>query len=422
MPQLRPRPRSIAFAALALIASSSAAQTPSRTAPVWSVPADAYYPDPGVWQKRSASQVGLDSAKLAAAIQFAIGAESKAPRDLEIAHYQTFGREPFGNAVGPFKTRGEPSGVIIRRGYVVAEWGEPERVDMTFSVTKSFLSTVVGLAVDRGLIRSVKDTVAGYVGPILSVAEGAKGLGAESPADGRWLKPFESVQNKRITWDDMLRQTSDWEGTLWGKPDWADRPTGQPATWLQRARVTPGTVYEYNDVRVNVLALAALNVWRRPLPEVLREQIMDPIGASSTWRWYGYDNSWIVLDGRNVQAVGGGGHWGGGMFISARDMARYGLLTLRRGQWKGKRLLSEQWVSQALTPTSAELTYGYMNWFLNTDRKYAAAAPANAFIHVGNGTNIIYCDPTNDIVAVVRWIENGQVNGFIERMLAAVGR
>ena len=88
-------------------------------------------------------------------------------------------------------------------------------------------------------------------------------------------------------------------------------------------------MHEYNDTRVNVLALAALNVWRRPLPDVLREYVMDPIGASPTWRWFGYDNSWIVLDGQLVQAVGGGGHWGGGMFINAWDQARFGLLTAR---------------------------------------------------------------------------------------------
>jgi CubicO group peptidase (beta-lactamase class C family) len=220
----------------------------------------------------------------------------------------------------------------------------------------------------------------------------------------------------------MLRQVSDWEGTLWGKPEWADRPSNQPRPWVPRARLEPGSAYEYNDVRVNALALAALNIWRRPLPEVLRENIMDPIGASPTWRWIGYENSWVIIDGRAVQAVGGGGHWGGGMFIDARDMARFGLLTLRRGQWKNKRLLSEAWVQQALTPTPAQPTYGYMNWFLNTDRKYYAAAPAKAFVHVGNGTNIIYVDPDNDIVAVVRWIENNQVNAFIERLLAAVQR
>ena len=163
---------------------------------------------------------------------------------------------------------------------------------------------------------------------------------------------------------------SDWEGTLWGKPEWADRPAQQVATWTTRARVAPGSVYEYNDTRVNVLALAALQMWRRPLPEVLRDEIMDPIGASSTWRWYGYDNAWIVLDGRVVQSVSGGGHWGGGLFINARDMARFGLLTLRRGKWGARQLLSDAWVTQALTPTKAQPTYGYMNWFLNTDRKY----------------------------------------------------
>lgn len=50
---------------------------------------------------------------------------------------------------------------------------------------------------------------------------------------------------------------------------------------------------------------------------------MKPIGASHTWHWTGYRNSWIVLDGKLVQSVSGGGHFGGGMFISAMDMARF---------------------------------------------------------------------------------------------------
>ena len=316
--------------------------------------------------------------------------------------------------------RGAPTGVIVRHGYVVAEWGNPTAVEMTHSVTKSMLSTVVGLAFDKGLIGSVHDTVAKSMAPILAVAAPIQGIGAESPSNGKWLMPFDTPHNRRLTWDHMLRQVSDWEGTLWGKPEWADRPTGTPNSWSTRPRAEPGSVYEYNDVRVNVLALATLNIWRRPLPDVLREQIMDPIGASATWRWYGYDNSWIVLDGRAVQSVSGGGHWGGGMFINARDMARFGLLTLRRGQWKDKRLLSEAWVRMSLTPTAAQPTYGFMNWFLNTDRKYVPSAPASAFVHVGNGTNIVYVDPVNDVVAVVRWIENGAVDGFVQRLLAAV--
>jgi CubicO group peptidase (beta-lactamase class C family) len=419
--------RIISVVGLAALATSLSAQTTAPVTPavsrppaIWTVPANSYFPDAGnAWERRRPSQVGLDSAKLAAAVAFAVASESRSNRDLEIAHYQTFGREPFGNAVGAFKTRGPATGMIVRGGYIVAEWGEPDRVDMTFSVTKSFLSTVVGLAVDRGLIRDVNDTISKVMAPILVANNPVLGLGADAPGEGRWIRPFDGAHNSRLTWDHMLRQVSDWEGTLWGKPDWADRP-GQPNTWFTRARVEPGSTYEYNDVRVNALALAALNVWRRPLPQVLREHVMDPIGASPTWRWFGYDNSWVVLDGQLVQAVGGGGHWGGGMFIGARDMARFGLLTLRRGQWKDKRVLSEKWVSQALTPTPAQPTYGYMNWFLNTDRKQYASAPAKAFVHVGNGTNIIYVDPDNDIVAVVRWIENNQVDAFIQRMLESV--
>lgn len=381
-----------------------------------------YFPPAGSWEHREPGQVGMDAGRLAEAVRFAQANESSAPRDLETAHYMSFGREPFGDAVGPFKERGPQTGLIIRHGYIVASWGEPDRVDMTFSVTKSFLSSVVGLAYDRGLIRDVNDTVAPYMAPVLAAADA--GHAAES-ARNRFGAPgtfqlFDTPHNRRITWDHLLRQTSDWEGTLWEKPEWADRPSRETATWLTRERVAPGSAYEYNDTRVNVLALAALNVWRRPLPDVLREHLMDPIGASPTWRWYGYDNSWIVLDGREVQSVSGGGHWGGGMFINAYDQARFGLLTLRDGRWGEQQLLSREWLRMARTPTPAQPTYGFMNFFLNTDRGLYESAPEQAFAHLGNGTNLIYCDPVNDLVVVARWIDNGQIDAFLQRVLAAV--
>jgi CubicO group peptidase (beta-lactamase class C family) len=282
----------------------------------------------------------------------------------------------------------------------VAEWGEPQRVDPTFSVTKSFLSSTVGLALDRGLIRDVNDPVRQYVLP----------------------EHFESEHNARITWDHLLRQTSDWEGTLWDKPDWADRPpANQPlAEYVKRRRNPPGTSYKYNDVRVNVLALAALQVWRRPLPQVLRELLMDPIGASNTWRWHGYRNSWVELDGVRVQSVSGGGHWGGGMWISARDLARFGLLTLRRGRWRDRQILSENWVKLAQTPTKVQPDYGFMNWFLNTGRRLFPSAPEAGFAHLGAGTNMVYVDPQHDLVVVARWIQRPAADGLIERVLAAV--
>jgi CubicO group peptidase (beta-lactamase class C family) len=292
---------------------------------------------------------------------------------------------------------------------------------MTHSVTKSFLSSVVGLAVDKGLIGSIHDRVRDYLGPIqfYSPLPSVNKSDRFGTPDLQYL--FETPHNCQITWDNLLRQTSDWEGTLWGKPDWADRPMDNPEEWRTRTRNKPGTAYKYNDVRTNVLALAALNVWRRPLPQVLKDNIMDPIGASNTWRWFGYENSWIVLDGNPVQSVTGGGHWGGGMYINAFDMARFGYLTLHRGKWKDRQILSDQWVNSALTPTQPEPVYGFMNWYLNTGKQRWPSAPESAFAHVGNGTNIVYVDPEHDLVAVARWIEGEAIDGFLKRLIAAIG-
>lgn len=378
-----------------------------------------YFPTAQSWQKKSPAEAGFNAELLQAAIRFAQENESKASRSMEFYQASTFGKEPFGEGIGPFADRGDATGVIIHKGYIIAEWGEPFRADMTHSVTKSFLSTVVGLAVEKGLIKSVTDSVYQYIPPIEVYQSAQTARAAEDMGKPQLLTLFASAHNKTITWDAMLRQTSDWEGTLWGKPDWADRPSNNSSEWLTRKRNAPGAVYEYNDVRVNALALAATSVWRKPLPQVLKEEIMDPIGASTSWRWYGYRNSWIVLDGQIIQAVSGGGHWGGGMFINAYDMARFGLLTLHRGNWNGKQLISEKWIQQSRTPTTAQPTYGYMNFFLNTDKKYLSNAPASAFVHVGNGTNIIYVDEEHELVMVVRWIENNAMNEFVGKVLSA---
>ncbi len=381
---------------------------------------EVYYPGSDAeWKKKTPAEAGMNADKLKEAIAYCISQESSNPRSMEQSHVQSFGREPFGNAIGPFKDRGDVTGIIVHKGYIVAEWGEPFRVDMTHSVTKSFLSSVIGLAVDKGLIRSVNDTVWKYVPPILpynSIVISGKTPHFSEP---QMLTLFETEHNRKITWDHLLRQVSDWEGTLWGKPEWADRPSAKPEEWTTRPRVTPGTVYEYNDVRVNILSLAGLSVWRRPLPQVLKEHIMDPIQASNTWRWYGYDNSYVVLDGDIIQSVSGGGHWGGGMFINARDMARFGYLTLRKGKWKNQQILSEAWLKMATTATPAQPTYGFMNYFLNTDKKLLPSAPASAYYHLGNGTNMVYVDAENDLVIVARWINSNAMNEFVGKVLAA---
>ncbi len=356
-----------------------------------------YFPEAwGQWETRAAERAGFDPEKLSAAVEFAKQHANEDSKDLAQVIAASFSREPHFSLIGPTKPRGDANGMIIRGGYIVAEWGDTDRVDMTFSVTKSYLSTVAGLALDQGLIRDVHDPVRVYV------------------RDGT----FDSSHNSKITWHHLLNQTSDWSGELWGKPDWADRPTGDdPQQWPHRQLREPGTFMKYNDVRVNLLAYALTHVFRKPLPVVLCEQIMDPIGASPTWRWHGYENSWFNIDGQRIQSVSGGGHWGGGMFIATRDQARFGLLFLRNGAWRDQQLVSKQWIAAAMTPTDVRRDYGYM-WWLNTDKARIAAAPASSFYAAGFGGNYIFVDRDNDLVVVLRWTP--QLPAVLKEILSAL--
>ena len=380
-----------------------------------------YFPPAGDWERRSPQRMGIDANRLQVAVDFAVSNESMSPRNLEENHPLSLGKEPFDEPLGPFRERGPQTGIIIKDGYIVAEWGDIKRVDMTFSVSKSFLSSTVGMAFDAGLIRSVDDPVRDYFAPIvLSPGDGEPGKEEDGIGAPNTQSLFESKHNRKISWDHLLRQTSDWQGTLWSKPDWADRPGEDVAANRFRDRNEPGTVYKYNDVRVNLLALAALQVWRRPLPQVLKERLMNPIGASNTWRWHGYENSWVTIDGLMISSVSGGGHWGGGMHISALDQARFGYLTLNSGRWGDRQILSDEWLTMAETPGNANPGYGFMNWFLNTGRKSIPAAPESAFSHRGAGTNLIYVDRENDLVVVARWIQREAIAELIEKVLAAL--
>ena len=384
-----------------------------------------YVPDRGAWETRRPAEVGMNASGVQAAVDYAIAHETPQPRDQEKGQNQSFGLEPFGFGIGPFKAHKGPAGVIVRHGYIVAEWGDTRSVDMTHSVSKSFLTTTVGLAVQDGLIGSIDDLARDYMGPVdLPPGDGEPGVDRVGFGTPDVTTLFNTEHNRQITWRHLLTQSSDWEGTLWGKPDWADRPDDDPSTWTTRARHTPGTVYEYNDTRVNMLALLATSVWRRPLPQILKERVMDPIGASPTWRWYGYENSWITLDGRRVQAVSGGGHWGGGMFIHARDQARFGLFTLRKGRWGDQQLMDETWFDMATTPSAANQTYGFMNFYPNVPnaegRSGYPSAPSTAYSHRGRGTNLVYVDQENDLVVVARWISGGDIDELLRLVIGSI--
>ena len=370
---------------------------------------EAYYPPRGDWARVSPAEAGFDPGRLAEAVGFAEANESPWPRTMYLETGEYIGTADMGEAppwndvLGEVRPRGGAGGLVIRSGRIAAEWGDTNRRDMTFSIAKSYLAVLAGVAIERGLIRSIDDPVRDY-----------------SLDDG-----FTSPQNRDITWRHLLDQTSEWQGTLFGKPDAVDRHrqvgpgTGAKPKGSHRDLQRPGTYWEYNDVRVNRLALSLLHVFRRPLPEVLRETIMDPIGASPDWEWRGYRNSTVEIDGKPMESVSGGAHWGGGMFISARDHARLGYLIQRRGTWDGRQLLSESWIDALTTPCAINPIYGLL-WWLNTDRAYYAAAPETSFFAVGMGTNLIWIDPALDLLVVARWVNKERVGDLIASVMKAM--
>ncbi len=164
---------------------------------------------------------------------------------------------------------------------------------------------------------------------------------------------------------------------------------------------------------MNRLSLALVHVFREPLDVVLRREVMDPIGASSTWQWQPYRNAWVDIDGRRMPSVPGGSHWGGGLWMSTRDHARFGLLVARGGQWGERRIVSKAWIDEMRRPCPLNPQYGLL-WWLNTGRTALPSAPASSFSARGAGSNVIWIDPDADLVVVVRWIDKASLDGLLK--------
>lgn len=351
-----------------------------------------YFPPPGQWQTKSPAALGMDAAKLQEAVDYAQAHGST--WDFEKDQVRTFG-----TPLGPLpKQRAATNGIILRHGYIVAQFGDTKASDPVYSVAKSFLSTLASLAVDRRLIKNVNDPVASYI------------------HDGGYDTPH----NSKITWKNHLQQESEWEGTLWGKnADFVGAEQFGRGERKPRAIQEPGSFYEYNDVRINRFSLSLLRLFGTGLPDVLKTSIMDPIGASHDWRWIPYDNSQVDIGGRQMGSVSGGTRWGGGLWINSEDLARFGLLIANHGSWDQRQLVSEQWLKNAVTPSAHGPDYGYL-WWLNTKQRQWPSGPASSFAALGNGSNVIWIDPDHDIVFVWHWYQNQAMDGMVQRIMAAV--
>jgi CubicO group peptidase (beta-lactamase class C family) len=340
------------------------------------------------------------------AVQFAMDHETPWSREITdkwgIHHDDP---PPWNRLLGPVHARGPVSGTIVLNGRTLTSWGEPERPDLTFSIAKTYLALLAGVAHDRGLLPDVDEPVGARIANI----------------------DFDTGRNAQVTWAHLLQQTSEWEGKCFGVPDQVDRyrtlqfqgGAAQGRKGDPRPLQAPGSYWEYNDVRINQLSLALLHLFGRPLPEVFREAIMQPIGASERWRWVGYDNSWIYLNGRRVQSVPGGTHWGGGVSIGSLDQARVGQLLLDDGKANGRQVISAEWIERMRTPSGIAPFYGYLVW-INHAQRIFPSVPASSYFAIGAGSSFTWMEPGRRMVLVVRWIDADRADEFFGHVLRAL--
>jgi len=299
---------------------------------------------------------------------------------------------PYNRLRGPVHPRGPQSGVVWQHGREVAAWGEPDRADLTFSVAKTYLALLAGVAAGDGLLPDVHETVGSRL----------TGIGFD-----------DTERNRAVTWAHLLTQTSEWSGTSFGLPDTVDRwrkvaqdprPAAGPkggARPLQR----PGTYWEYNDVRINQLALALMHLFRAPLSEVFLQRVLRPLDGGRGFAWRGYDDAWADVPGAGrLPSVPGGSHWGGGVSISARDQARIGQLMLHGGAHDGQQLVDAGWLRSMAEPCAIAPFYGRLLW-LNRDGRAFAGAAREAFFMLGAGGHTVWVDPAYNAVVVLRWLD-----------------
>jgi CubicO group peptidase (beta-lactamase class C family) len=339
------------------------------------------------------------------AVQFAIDHETPWDRSVNgVWGVHPNDPPPWNKLLGPVHDRGSVSGTIYLRGQHLTSWGEPHRADLTFSIAKTYLALLAGVAHDRGLLPDVNEPISRRI----------TGIG------------FDSGQNADISWANMLQQTSEWDGVCFSFSDQADHyrhvnfaaaPNGKKGELRQRQK--PGTYWEYNDVRINQLSLALLHLFKKPLPEVFKEAIMEPVGASNNWQWVGYDNSWVNIAGKQVQSVPGGTHWGAGLSICSEDQAKIGQMILNGGTANGKQVISAAWINKMRTPCEIAPNYGYLVC-LNTNKHVFPSVSASSFFAIGAGTSYTWMDPERELVVVVRWIDSAYADAFFASVYKAI--
>jgi CubicO group peptidase (beta-lactamase class C family) len=301
---------------------------------------DRPWPDPD-WTVADPAELGLDAGTLAAGDQ-AI-------------------RAAYPDITGVAVIR---DGQIGFEQYYSEQYGASDPVNIR-SITKCVTGTLIGMLIDDGALR-LDSTIDDLLGDRIP-----------SGADPR---------TAGITVQSLLSMTPGWDYAASGEyqrliaqPEWTEYMLGLPVLYDQ------GTVYAYNSGASHLLSEIVATVTGDSTIRFADRRLFDPIGINRP-RWGRAPVSGEVIGGFGLE-------------LTVRDLARFGLLALRRGEWNGNQVVSADWFDaatswQATGDTTGYAAYGY-HWWVITDGPYPA------YFGLGYGSNYLYIVPALDLVVVV---------------------
>lgn len=301
-------------------------------------------------------------------------------------------------AVDYLRKNSGPNGVnelvIVRNGYLVWQGSNVDNVHGIWSGTKSFTSTVLGLLIDDG--KATLDTPAKDHLPALATAYPEV-----------TLRHFATMTSGYRADNDEPRGS------------YRHGPSLTPFDPCSAPLFAPGTQYAYWDSAMNQFANVLTRIAGEPLEGFFRRRIADPVGMDpNEWHWGDFGR----IDGITVN--GGSGNSNRHIFISARQMARFGLLFLNNGNWNGKQLISAKWIDVATRPQVPKTVpvwpdsgadgrgvYGY-NWWANGVKADGTrnwlGAPVRMYAASGYNNNDMFVIPEWHMVIVRLGLDQSQ--------------
>ncbi len=284
--------------------------------------------------------------------------------------------------VAEFVERTETTSLIVAQGDTIRYESYFQGYDDTaqatsWSMAKSFVSALVGIAVDEGLIGSIDDPIGAYVPRLIGSAyEDVPIVDALTMSSG--VAFSEDYDDPNADVNAIFVQMMGFQ-----------RPIDDYVASLERER-EPGVYNEYASSDTHALAMVLEAVTGTPLAELVQEKLWEPLGMEGDAFW---------STDRHGQAIGF-------CCLNAvpRDYLRFGTLYANEGRRDGRQVVPREWVVDSVSPTAAHLQpgdnpdsfwalgYGYQWWI--------PEQPRGDFLAIGVWGQYIYVDPNRDVVIV----------------------